>query len=160
MKPAAPIAASLALTLALALAACSGSKEEPAPQPSGGTAPTPAEPAATAAPPPSSPQVAQAIPAAFQGVWDSDEGNCVVTSITRMEIAPQQVNFYESRGDVTRVEIDTPDRIVVSLAMEGEGQQWRMARMFTLDEGGTRMTPSSVDAEEPLAPVSLKKCTT
>lgn len=147
---------SLPLATALALAACSGGNEEPAPSET--TAEAPAAPAPATSEAPARPQIADAIPAAFHGVWDTDEGNCVVTSITRMEIAPAKVDFYESQGDVTRVEIDSADKIVVSLTMAGEGEQWQMARMFTLSDDGALLTPTSVDPGEPLPPVAMKKC--
>ena len=75
-----------------------------------------------------------------------------------MEILPTTFQFYESHGDVTRIEVDSPEKIVVSLAMEGEGEQWQMARMFTLSDNGQTLTPSAVDPEEQFEPTPLTKC--
>lgn len=146
----------LPLATMLVLAACSGAKDEPAPSET--TTDEPAATTAAAGEAPAPPQVTDAIPAAFHGVWDTDESNCTMTSITRIEVAADAVGFYESRGQVLRVEVDNPDKITVSLAMEGEGQQWQMARKFSLSEDGALLTPASVDPEEPLPPVAMKKC--
>ena len=83
---------------------------------------------------PPEPVTADTVPAAFLGVWDAGGGDCAPASLTRMEILPTTFQFYESHGDVTRIEVDSPEKIVVSLAMEGEGEQWQMARMFTLSD--------------------------
>ncbi|MCA0909676.1 hypothetical protein [Qipengyuania gaetbuli] len=143
----------------LLLAACSDPVRD-ADRQDGGDAAMPVEPGGGpgdgAAPMPE-PVVTDEIPVAFRGVWDSVQGTCDAASDLRIEISPKAIGFYESRGEVTRVEIDNPDRIVVSLAMEGEGEKWEMARQFTLTENGTILTPRSVN-EEQFKPVPLKRC--
>ena len=101
---------------------------------------------------------ADTIPQAFLGVWDYVEGSCDPASDLRVEIEPTSMQFYESYGEVTRIEVDSPERIVVSLDMEGEGETWEMARVFTLSNDGRTLTPGSV-GEDDFEPMPLKKCT-
>ncbi|MBX7483421.1 hypothetical protein [Qipengyuania qiaonensis] len=148
-----------ALPLALAIAACSDRPDSPGEadasetglvvEPDGGIG--------DGAGPPE-PVTADSIPVAFLGVWDTADGNCAPASTMRTDIGPETMQFYESHGDVTRVEVDSPQRIVVSLTMEGEGERWQMARMFTLSKDGRTLTPSAVDAEEQFDPIPLIKC--
>ena len=142
----------------LALAACSQQAEDPS-EPAGEQTARPVEADGgigdgAVAP---APVVTEEIPQAFLGVWDYVEGNCDPASDLRVEISPRSMQFYESHGEVTRAEVDSPRRIVVSLAMEGEGEKWQMARMFTLSDDGKTLTPESVD-EEQFEPMPLKKC--
>ena len=142
----------------LALAACSQEAEEPA-GPTGEQTAMPVEPdggIGDGAGPPQ-PVVVEEIPQAFLGVWDHVEGSCDPASDLRVEISPRSMQFYESHGEVAQVEVDSPRRIVVSLAMEGEGEKWQMARMFTLSDDGKTLTPESID-EEQFEPMPLKKC--
>ena len=61
--------------------------------------------------------VADTIPARFRGVWDNAEGTCAPASDLRMDIRAGEIEFYESLGEVTSVETEGPDSIVVSLAI-------------------------------------------
>lgn len=143
----------------LLLAACSGPAED-APASRDGETAIPVEPdggIGDGAKPLPQPTLAEEIPEAFHGTWDSVRGTCDLRSDLRLEVAPKSIGFYEARGEVTRVEIDDPARIVVSLAMEGEGERWQMVRQFTLSENGTILTPRSVD-EEQFEPIPLKRC--
>ncbi len=148
---------------ALALAACQQSPEDgadAADAPGAGETAMPVEPdggIGDGAQP--LPETVDAIPEAFLGVWDYVKGSCDPASDLRVEIGPRTIGFYESHGEVTRVEVDGPNRIVVSLAMEGEGERWTMARLFTLSEDGQTLTPAAADAGEQLEPMPLKRCT-
>ena len=150
---------SLALTISVALAACSPSSDDSS-QPASTEAPIAVEPdggIGDGATPLPSPTVAEAIPERFLGVWDNVEGTCEPVSESRLEIGPKSIGFYESQGEVTRVEVDSLDRIVVSLAMEGEGERWQTAQMYTLSDNGARLTASSV-GDEQFEPLERKKC--
>lgn len=147
----------LPLTL-LVLAACSESPDTAPDQDPVETA-TPLEAKAgadsnTAA----QPRIAESIPENFRGVWDSVQGSCDPASDMRIEVGPEGIGFYEAHGEVTRVEVDNPQKIVVSLAMEGEGEKWTMDRRFTLSDQGQILTPGAVDSEEQFEPSPLKRC--
>ena len=108
---------------ALALAACSSDpvdEEE-------------AEPPAT---PNETDETLTAIPDAFLGVWDYVEGSCNPASDLRVEIAPMQVTFYESVGEVEAVE-GGADEVTVVMQMSGEGETWRNEQVFRLADGGS-----------------------
>ena len=140
----------LVLLAVLTLTACSSG--EPA-------ATETAEPAATvaAAPPPAT-DLAEAlvIPDRFHGIWDYVQGSCDPASDMRTEIAERGITFYESHGAVTGMTVESPERITVTLAMQGEGEKWTMTRTFTLGEGDTILTPTGGgDTGEPMP---LKRC--
>ena len=102
--------------------------------------------------------VTEEIPAGFLGVWDSEEGACEPTSENRLEVSPELVGFYESRGTVTQVEIESMQEINVSFDMEGEGETWAMTRGMALSDDGTTLTLSGVDGQTQIDPVPLTMC--
>jgi hypothetical protein len=147
-----------ALPAALLLAACSGS-DDPAGEPETVETMMPVEPdggIGDGVGPPA-PVTADIVPADYLGAWDYVEGTCDPASDLRVEIGPRSMQFYESYGEITRIVVESPRDIVVSLAMEGEGEQWQMKRRFTLSDDGNTLTPSAVD-DEPFEPMPLKKC--
>ncbi len=142
----------------LALSACADDAEQPDDAPAAQEAALPVEPDAgigDGAPPP--PALVETIPERFLGVWDRAASGCDPHSETRTDIGPGSIGFYESQGEVTRVAVDGPDRIAVSLAMEGEGERWDLVRSFTLSEGGETLTASAV-GEGQFEPVPLERC--
>ena len=100
-----------------------------------------------------------AIPAQFLGVWDNVEGNCTATSDLRMDVRPREIEFYESLGKVSKVELENPQSALVTLDMAGEGETWQVTNRFVLSEGGTRLVPEQVGEEAgTYTPMPLKKC--
>lgn len=135
-----------------ALAACTQSETTPTETAS----PTPRATSATASPTPSDPPQALLIPDRFHGIWDYVKGSCDPASDMRTEIAERGITFYESHGAVTALAVESPERITVELAMQGEGEKWAMRRSFTLSEGDTILTPTyGGDKGEPMP---LKRC--
>ena len=134
-----------ALPLAVLLAACSGGADE-------ADAPDPAETMMPVEPDggigdgagPPGPVVAETIPAAFRGVWDYVEGSCDPASDMRVEIGPKTMQFYESHGDVTGVEVGSP-------------QVSPEVRHGATSDDGRTLTPAPV-GEERFEPMPLKKC--
>ena len=143
---------------ALTLAACSQGADDEAPAPQETMMPVEPDGGIGDGAGPPQAVTADTIPQAFLGVWDYVEGSCDPASDLRVEIEPTSMQFYESYGEVTRIEVDSPERIVVSLDMEGEGETWEMARVFTLSNDGRTLTPGSV-GEDDFEPMPLKKCT-
>jgi hypothetical protein len=130
----------------MALSACSQSEKAAAPE---------ATPTTSAAIP--APSQAGKVPAAFLGVWDYVKGSCEPASDLRIEIKPDAIEFYEAHGDITKVNVESPDTVVLDLAMDGEGEQWAMSRRFTLSNGGETLTPTGM-GEEKFEPMPLKRC--
>lgn len=143
--------ASLAFA-ALTLAAC----QQPAPS-SQAEAPDRAQSAPAMATPKPVPGTATAIPERFRGVWDNAEGSCDPTSDLRLEIGAVSIEFYESLGTVTGVTVESPDSIVVDMAMEGEGERWTRRSRYVLSDDGATLTPSEVDGTVSV-PISRKRC--
>jgi len=134
----------------LALAACS--RSEPAPTETAGAAP-----ARTAAPTATAPARIAAMPDRFQGIWDAETGTCDPASDLRVEIAERGITFYESHGALTALTVESPEAVVVELAMQGEGEKWTMRRRFTLSNGDRTLTAEAVDGE-PFEPMPMKRC--
>jgi hypothetical protein len=88
------------------------------------------------------------IPAKFQGIWDDVEGSCDPLSDSRMEVGAGEILFYESVGIVTDVEPEG-DAIIVTFAMEGEGETWEQSTRFALAGDGSDQRLLSSDAEQP-----------
>lgn len=134
---------------ALALLACSQGEDATPPE-AGKTTEAPA-------PAPSSPAAVQTVPAAFLGVWDYVKGTCDPASDLRIEIKPAAIEFYESHGDITRIAVESPEAVVLDLAMEGEGEKWTMQRRLTLSNDGEMLTPTGIE-DDGFEPMPLKRC--
>ncbi|MXP27890.1 hypothetical protein GRI58_03510 [Porphyrobacter algicida] len=136
----------------LTLAACSQQPSQSGdanntPSPKANTAPTQT---ASAAP--------NAVPAAFLGVWDGAKGHCDPDSDMRVEIGKQHLAFYESSGEVKQVTRDGPGTIELTMAMDGEGEQWTQKMRFALSPDAHQMTASPVPADHPGMATALKRC--
>ena len=142
----------VALLTCLSLAACEQASRSPAPTESASAAATPA------APPPATTGAPDVVPAAFLGVWDYEKGSCNPASDLRIEIGPKAVEFYEARGEITGVTVESPDAIVLALAMAGEGETWSMRTRYTLTDNGTRLIPTSADEDDGGEPMPLTRC--
>lgn len=142
----------------LALAAC----QQPAASPE--AVDTPATiPPTQASPPPAatpiaSPTTASAIPQQFRGIWDYARGNCNPASDLRLDIGAVSIEFYESLGTVTGITVESPNSILVELAMEGEGERWERSTRFALSDDGATLTPSDIGDAPPAAPMPRKRC--
>lgn len=142
---------------AFALTACQQSAAPPESDasPTAAPAPTAATPASTETI--SAPATATAIPERFRGIWDSGEGRCNPASELGLEIGAASIEFYESLGAVTGVTVESPDSIVVDLAMEGEGERWTRTNRYVLSDGGATLTPSEVGGP-PSAAIPRTRC--
>ena len=79
-----------------------------------------------------------AIPARFLGQWDAIDGPCAPESEMFLTIRPGTITFYESQGEVASVRRGKPG-IVVSLAMQGEGESWTADYAMSLAKGGEQL---------------------
>ncbi len=91
-------------------------------------------------PPPPAPSQAQAIPPAFQGVFDAPRDACAGPSEYRLTVAPGELRFHESIGIVRSVTEDGPDAIRVAADYQGEGESWNNVRTLRLSDGGMTLT--------------------
>ncbi len=107
-----------------------------APPPAASQAAAPEAPS----PPPPAPGEAQAIPPAFQGVFDAPRDACAGPSEYRLTVAPGELRFHESIGTVRSVTGDGPDAIRVTADYQGEGESWTNVRTLRLSDGGMTLT--------------------
>lgn len=133
----------------LALSGCSPASDGEAPAPDE-TTPAPIPLDTPSAPETTEETLANRIPTRFQGVWDYVEGTCAPESDMRMEISGSEILFYESIGVVTAVEAEE-DNVVVSLAMEGEGETWDQQLRLALVGTGEAQLLETSDGEKPRA---------
>ncbi len=98
------------------------------------------------------------IPTRFQGVWDYVEGTCLPESDLRMEISADEILFYESIGKVTAATSDG-DAVQLTMAMEGEGENWTEEYRLSLSDDGEFLTPQSFYEGQTSEPLMRKKCT-
>lgn len=98
------------------------------------------------------------IPTSFRGIWDIADGTCSPASDLRMDIRADEIEFYESMGKVTSVEVESPDTIVVSLAMSGEGESWDVTTRYVLSDGGAVLTPFETETNPQYKPIPRKRC--
>lgn len=87
-----------------------------------------------------------AIPARFLGRWDAPDGPCSPRSEMFVTIRPGTIRFAESLGKVTGVRRGRPG-IVVTLAMEGEGERWTRDYAMNLVENSERLAMRDLSGE-------------
>ena len=139
-----------AIAALLALAACGSEPEAPSPaetpipvEPDGGIGDGAGPPAATL-----DTASGDRIPTRFHGAWDYVEGTCDPASDLRMDISGSEILFYESVGVVTDVSAQGED-VVVTLAMEGEGETWEQQTRLSLVGEGPDQRLETSDGEQP-----------
>lgn len=138
------------LFFVLGIAACGSEAEAPAEvaTPAAENVSTVAEDGGDTVADPVDDALANRIPTRFQGVWDYVGGKCDPASDLRMEISGSEILFYESIGQVTGVSGEG-DEIVVTLAMEGEGETWEQATRLALVGEGSDQRLETTDGELP-----------
>lgn len=102
-------------------------------------------------PPPSpdpSPATLTAFPASFQGRWGLVPNDCVPGRSDNkglMEIGPNSLRFYESRGTATELLQPRPGRVEADLAFTGEGMEWTRVNALTLLSDGKTLVREERD---------------
>lgn len=102
------------------------------------------------------PAQALLVPDRFHGIWDYEKGSCDPASDIAPRLRSAGSPFYESHGAVTALTVESPERITVELAMQGEGEKWTMTRTFALSQGDTILTPTGGGGTG--KPMPLKRC--
>lgn len=170
----------------LLLAACSGGNDEQpptetaekaAPARVAPTQPAAAEPvpadadltyaADPALAPPAAPEAgigsgAKAIPAAIQGRWALDAGDCAAragTDLTALVIDAKTLRFFESAGDLARVRERSANRIVADYKFSGEGEQWDRLMLLALVDGGKTLVRRDYGEGAAPEPMRYRRCT-
>ena len=87
----------------------------------------------------STPSATDIIPAAFRGEWNEDAVACgSALNDSRLKIEVGRIRFYESSGDVAKVETPNQRTLKVTASMAGEGETWTSTHTFVLSGSGLR----------------------
>ena len=95
-------------------------------------------------------EAAAAIPAAFHGRWGMVPADCTSTrgdAKGLLVIDGNTLRFYESRGTLTRMVGDYPEKLVGEYAFVGEGQEW--TKTITLELTGSSNTLIRTETDPP-----------
>lgn len=98
------------------------------------------------------------IPASFRGVWDYEGGTCAPESDLRLDVQPAAITFYETHGDVVRVDSAEPSAVSLNLAMSGEGEEWTQSLGLRLVDAGTRLIVVNPDAPDDAENLMRARC--
>lgn len=130
------------IVLGLLLAAGCSNQEQQTPASPPVDAPSPAPSADT---PPAAPAPVATIPTRFRGEYAADADACTSPDhVSRLAIDASHLQFYESSGTVTAVDA-SGDRVGITAAFTGEGEQYQATYHFTLSGDGTVLTDTDHD---------------
>ena len=79
------------------------------------------------------------IPPAIRGRWALKGADCTArkgTDLTALTIDATNLRFYESHGELARVQESDASRIVADYRFSGEGEEWDRRMTLTLVDGG------------------------
>lgn len=79
------------------------------------------------------------IPRAIRGRWALKAADCTArkgTDLTALMIDATNLRFYESHGELARVQESDASRIVADYRFSGEGEEWDRRMTLTLVDGG------------------------
>ncbi len=79
-------------------------------------------------------------PKAFHGIWDASAEACAGShNDGRITIGSKEVVYWESGGVPTEIVTAGERDIRVTLAMSGEGEEWKSQTRFVIDQSGTTL---------------------
>lgn len=88
----------------------------------------------------------KAVPARFQGEWNSDLEHCGTgLNDSRLRINSDRIRFYESGGPIRAVVTQGEFDLAVIAELSGEGQVWLSYRHFRLSADHTYLTDVTDD---------------
>jgi hypothetical protein len=91
-----------------------------------------------------------AFPAAFEGRWGVNPGDCVPDAPDAkglVVIAGNTLRFYESRGKADEFTLHAPSEISATFAFSGEGQTWTKPMMFVLRDSGRQLVRTETNPD-------------
>ncbi len=98
------------------------------------------------------------IPAAFHGRWGMAPADCTSTrgdAKGLITIGGDTINFYESRGKLTKVTLNSPENFTGTFAFTGEGQSWTNSQNLKLTGSSNTLVRSDTDVSQSY---SYKRC--
>jgi hypothetical protein len=104
------------------------------------------------------PPATLAIPAAFRGRWGMVPEDCTSTrgdAKGLLVIEPTAINFFESRGTLTKVTGDFPENFTGTFAFTGEGENWTNSQNLKLTDSSNKLIRKQSGIAQPF---TYKRC--
>ena len=104
------------------------------------------------------PPTTLAIPAAFHGRWGLVPADCTSTKGDAkglITIGDKTIEFYESKGTLTKVTLNAPENFTGTFAFTGEGQSWTNSQNLKLTGSSNTLVRSETDVSQSY---SYKRC--
>jgi len=98
------------------------------------------------------------IPAAFHGRWGMVPADCTSTrgdAKGLITIGDKTIDFYESKGTLTKVTLNAPENFTGTFAFTGEGQSWTNSQNLKLTGSSSTLIRSETDVAQSY---SYKRC--
>jgi len=99
-----------------------------------------------------------AIPAAFHGRWGMNPADCTSTmgdAKGLITIGDKTIDFFESKGTLTKVTLNAPENFTGTFAFTGEGQSWTNSQNLKLTGSSNTLIRSETDVAQSY---SYKRC--
>ncbi|MGI0116504.1 hypothetical protein [Zooshikella sp. RANM57] len=89
------------------------------------------------------------IPKLFHGTWDTSNEACIQPfSDMRMEIEARVVRYWESQGQVTRVNVENERKLNITFSISGEGESWESFKQFELNTANNTLTINTLEGQQ------------
>jgi len=98
------------------------------------------------------------IPAAFRGRWGMGPADCEAGRSDAkglITIGNKTIDFYESKGTLTKVVLNAPENFTGTFAFTGEGQSWTNSQNLKLTNSSNTLIRSETDVADSY---SYKRC--
>jgi len=98
------------------------------------------------------------IPAAFHGRWGMVPADCTSTRGDNkglITIGDKTIDFFESKGTLTKVTLNAPENFTGTFAFTGEGQNWTNSQNLKLAGSSNTLIRSETDVAQSY---SYKRC--
>jgi len=98
------------------------------------------------------------IPAAFHGRWGMGPADCEPSRSDAkglITIGDKTIDFYESKGTLTKVTLNAPENFTGTFAFTGEGQSWTNSQNLKLTGSSNTLIRSETDVAQSY---SYKRC--
>lgn len=80
-------------------------------------------------------------PKLFQGTWDATEASCTkLYSDARLLVDSNSVGYWESYGQISKVDKANKKEFVAQFEMTGEGEEWVTTIHYRLSDSSNKLT--------------------
>lgn len=103
----------------------------------------------------------KAIPAAIRGRWALKPADCRAkkgSDLTALAIDATNLRFYESHGELVRVEESGADHIVADYRFSGEGDEWNRRMRLSVEDGGKTLVRRDSGEGAGAGPMRYTRC--